>query len=661
MWKHCLSGSLALLLLSSLACADGATARVKLDNLVPYTNPMAGWSDRHSNVVLTWQQEREPGLQRLLSLVGWAGTEITTKFLSWNLAEDGKPLALKFKSLNFRPDKVVEIDTAEGLELTATAAWPGRNTLAMESVLTNQTDKPRNVELSFNYPGKGQPPTWKGPFPAKTFVSLENETEGSWATLYVHNEHGRNVPSGPRFRGRNDGRHYAGTRVHSRSVEAKTAIGTEGQRAACDSAGLRSFSGRGPRWRDAAVRRSPRAGLRRRRPTHSGSCLARPRRWPRNIAAGKIRADVRPCDYRFKQPLYSRRRRIHRHEADSLHHEKHPGNRLLLGYLVFLCGAARFDPAAAQEAISCFTENAGPRGSLPGTFCDSHRAGEGQAPIMSWAAWLTYQRSHDKNWLGRVYHGLAGNNRFWFKYHASPRGLCQFFNAGQIADNDARFDLIQGTATGNAPLRLRIARSQFLPDNGLPLPGQHGRRTGVAGRRKDLRGADRPGRKIVETMYFPGEAMFFDVKTGTHEKLSGMKTPNMFLPLWAGTPLTKEQIAPIIERHMLNPKEFYRDLPFPSLSYDNRLYDPEGYWRGRIWPHVVYWMTQAMWRQGYSKEAEQTADRLLAMFEKTPWLHENYESAHGGGIGWRTTTGIARPRSNCSSNAIKNRCRNAWF
>jgi hypothetical protein len=53
----------------------------------------------------------------------------------------------------------------------------------------------------------------------------------------------------------------------------------------------------------------------------------------------------------------------------------------------FSCvGLREFDPELAQEAILCFTENAGPRGSLPGTLCDSHRAGEGQAPIMSWAS-----------------------------------------------------------------------------------------------------------------------------------------------------------------------------------------------------------------------------------------------------------------------------------
>jgi glycogen debranching enzyme len=142
--------------------------------------------------------------------------------------------------------------------------------------------------------------------------------------------------------------------------------------------------------------------------------------------------------------------------------------------------------------------------------------------------------------------------------------------------------------------------------------------------------ADTLGKLIVETMYFPEEAMFYDVKVGTHEKFSGVKSPNMFLPLWAGVPLPREEVKAIVERHMLNPDEFFRELPFPSLSYDNPKYNPKGYWRGRIWPHVVYWMIQTLWRQGYQREAELTADRLVKMFQRTPFFHENYESDAGG-------------------------------
>ena len=312
----------------------------------------------------------------------------------------------------------------------------------------------------------------------------------------------------------------------------------------------------------------------------------------------------------------------------------------------FTCtGLREFDPELAKEAILCFTENAGPRGALPGTVCDSHRAGEGQAPIMTWAVWSIYERCGDRAWLARVYPALAAHIRFWLKYHASARGLCQYWNAGQIADNDARFDPLQN-GQFNQPLK-----EVESPDVNAFLVMETrclGKMADELGRADDARAwrqkSEALARLIVETMYFPADAMFFDVKAGGREKLSGVKNPNMFLPLWAGVPLPRREVRAIVERHMLNPQEFFRELPYPSLSYDHPKYEPEGYWRGRIWPHVVYWMIQALWRQGYEKEAELTADRLLAMLTKTPWIYENYESAHGRGVGrqdynWSCATG----------------------
>jgi hypothetical protein len=635
MWRNLLGGALTLFVLSGIARADDATARVNLDNLVPYTDPIAGWSDRHSNLVLSWPQDKEPGLQQLLSLVGWSGTPITQNLLRWNLTEEGKPLALALKLRNYRPDKVIEIDAAEGLELTASAAWPQRNALAVEFVLSNLSDKPRDVELTFDFPGKGVPPDWKGPFPVGQVVSMANETEGPWATLYVHNEHGRNVLWVRDFvAGTTDGTSLELVCLADLS-KRKLKLPAKGKSSFVVPLGFGRYQGEACAVRDATAAKVVKGWT--------------PAEETERFCAILRKAPPLAAKYHGKEKY----ERLYAHAISALNSLCVQGEGGYTGAkripyttkyglaIAFFwdtsfssVGIREFDPALAQEAISCFTENAGPRGSLPGTLCDSHRAGEGQAPIMTWASWLIYQRSHNKDWLRRVYPALAGNNRFWFAYHASPRGLCQYFNAGQIADNDARFDPIQGnqanfTLSGFESPDLNsflVVDSRCLAamadELGLPEEAKRFRRC-----------ADELAKKIVDTMYFPDEAMFFDVKTGTHEQLSGVKTPNMFLPLWSGTPLDRKQIDAIVERHMLNPQEFYRDLPFPSLAYDNPKYDPQGYWRGRIWPHVVYWMIQAMWRQGREKEAEQTADRLLAMFDKTPWLHENYESAHGGGIG----------------------------
>lgn len=635
MTTRILTAILCLAALSRFIHADDTTARTNLDNLVPYTDPIAGWSDRHSNLVLSWPRPQETGIQQLLSLVGWAGTPVTGNLLMWNVSEAGKPLVLQLKSRNFRPDKVVEVDTADGLELTATAAWPERNAVAVEISLLNQTDKPKNVELNFDFPGKGQLPDWTGPCPVGKFYAIENQPEGSWSTLYIHNEHGRNILWVSEFVAGMTQNTTLNLVCLADLSRRKLHLEPNGKASLTIPLCFGRFQGEA-------------------RDLLAGVTAKIAKGWTADEETARVQNTLRkapPLAAKYRgQEKYER---LYAHAITALSSLCIQGEG---GYTGKKCvpytakyglaiaffwdtafsavGLREFDPALAQEAIQCFAENAGPRGALPGTLCDSHRGGEGQAPIMAWASWLVYQRSRDKDWLRRIYPALAGNNRFWFKYHASLRGLCQYFNAGQIADNDARFDPIQGdranfTLSGfespdlNSFLVMDDRCLAAIADElGLPDEAKEWRKN-----------ADQLARQIVDTMYFAADSLFFDVKTGTREKLSGVKTPNMFLPLWSGTPLGRDEIDKIVKRHMLSPQEFYRDLPFPSLSYDNPKYDPQSYWRGRIWPHVVYWMIQAMWRQGYEKEAEVTADRLLKMFDKTPWLHENYESAQGGGIG----------------------------
>jgi hypothetical protein len=641
-------GALALLSLCRLARADETTARVNLDNLAPYTTPVVAWSDQHSNVALAWPRPEEPGLQCLVSVVGWGGPQITEHFLCWKLAEDGKQLPLQWKSRNFRPDKVVEIDAAEGLELTVTTAWPARNAPALEITLANRTAKPRVLQLSFDYPGKGRKPDWTGPCPVGECFALENEPEGCWSTIYTHTEHGLNTLWVSGFvAGMTQGTPLELVCLADLSPR-ELRLPPNGTAGLTIPIGLGRYRGLARDALDEAAAKIAKGW----------TSTEETNRWL------EIYRKAPPLAARYHgQEKYER---MYAHAIAALRglcirgEGGYTGTKRIpyttkCGLAMpffwdtsFTCvGLREFEPALAQEAILCFTENAGPRGSLPGTICDSHRAGEGQAPIMSWAAWLTYQRCRDKPWLRRVYPALAGNHRFWLKYHCTPRGLCQFFNAGQIADNDARFDPIQGNVANQALSGMLESPdvNAFLVMDARALAAM-AEELGLAEEARSWREkADALAKRIVDTMYFPEEAMFYDVKTNTHEKLSGVKTPNMFLPLWAAAPLKRDQVQAMVERHMLNPKEFYRELPFPSLSYDNPNYNPEGYWRGRIWPHVVYWMVQTLWRQGYEKEAEQTAARLLNLLEKSPWLHENYESAAGAGIGqpdynWTCATAI---------------------
>ena len=162
-----------------------------LDHLAMYTLPAAAWSDRHSDIGVTWHLDGEAGIQQLTTFVGWWGSSITDRLLEWKVQESGRPLEVKLRSRNFRPDKIVEVDSIDDLELTATIAFPARNVLAVEFVLRNPGARARTLEVSFDYPGVA--PDWEGAFPIGLITTLEGAPAGSWTTLFQHREHGRNV------------------------------------------------------------------------------------------------------------------------------------------------------------------------------------------------------------------------------------------------------------------------------------------------------------------------------------------------------------------------------------------------------------------------------------------------------------------------------------
>lgn len=606
---------------------------VNLDDLVPYTVPTAAWSDRNSDIAITWEKPDEPGLQRLQSLVGWAGTKITDNLLSWKISENGQSLPLKLVHRNYRPDKVIESDESGNLAITATAAFPAWDAIAVRFSIKNLVARDRNIALDFEYPGKGVAPDWKGPFPAGLIVSVENEPQGSWSTLYKHNEHGRNVVWV---------RDYVAGMTQGTTLELSCIADLSSHQLHLAPHGESHFTIVMAMGRNRG--RAQKVYLEATQKVGKG--------WTPDVETARIRNLLRkapPLAPKYRgNPKYER---LYAHAITGMNslfirgEGGYTGTTRIpytgkegIGIAFFwdtsftTIGAREFEPALGEEALENFVDNPSPRGALPGTLSDTHRAGEGQAPIMSWAAWHVYQSGHDKAWLARVYPGLAGHINFWMKYHTSPRGLAEYFNAGQIGDNDARFDRVYNRATGDEHNNEPVSGFES-PDlnaflvmemRSLALMAKELGRAPEEAQWKDRAG--KLAKLIVDACYFPDEAMFYDVLEGTHEKFSGVKNPNMFLPLWAGVPLPPAEVHRIIERHMLNPGEFFRELPFPSLSFDNPKYDSAGYWRGRIWPHFVYWMAQTLWRNGYPKEAELTADRLLKMMQLEPWFMENFNS-----------------------------------
>jgi glycogen debranching enzyme len=109
----------------------------------------------------------------------------------------------------------------------------------------------------------------------------------------------------------------------------------------------------------------------------------------------------------------------------------------------------------------------------------------------------------------------------------------------------------------------------------------------------------------------------------------------MFWPVWAGVPMPADTKRSLIEDVLLDERQFFGPVPFPSVAYDEPTYNPTGYWRGKAWPHISTWLVEMLAREGYVSEAREAARRLLATWSSLGGPTENLStepSAPSGGF-----------------------------
>jgi len=251
-----------------------------------------------------------------------------------------------------------------------------------------------------------------------------------------------------------------------------------------------------------------------------------------------------------------------------------------------------------------------------------------QAPIASWAVLRYVHQTGDKDFLRQIYHALQENHRFWRDHSDVDRdGLSEFRWTGQVADNSPIWDSYSvggPSAFGCAwlPPVVSVALNSFLYQDAINLSKIAQR----LGRGDDalsyLQRAEQIQTDLFKACYLPEEGRFWDFNraTGSHERT---RTFYMFWPLVCGMDVPESTARDLIENVLLDPLQFFGDIPFPSVPYNDPLYKADGYWRGRAWPHISYWIIEMLWRYGYRSQADEAADRLLYLWGSTPGYMEN--------------------------------------
>jgi hypothetical protein len=137
----------------------------------------------------------------------------------------------------------------------------------------------------------------------------------------------------------------------------------------------------------------------------------------------------------------------------------------------------------------------------------------------------------------------------------------------------------------------------------------------------------------LATLWNPKEGIFLnkDLHTG---QFNMRLSPTNFYPLLART-ATAEQARTMIEKHLLNPKEFWGTLVIPSIERDDPAFKDQNYWRGRIWGPMNYLVYLGLRNYDDSQVQHEFAERSYALFLKE-WtqnghVHENYNAIMGTG------------------------------
>jgi putative isomerase len=109
-------------------------------------------------------------------------------------------------------------------------------------------------------------------------------------------------------------------------------------------------------------------------------------------------------------------------------------------------------------------------------------------------------------------------------------------------------------------------------------------------------------------------------------------SPTNFYPLLARA-ATPEQADAMLQKHLLNPREFWGERVIPSISRDDPAFKDQTYWRGRIWAPMNFLVYEGLLNYDTPLAVEtrrQLANRSMQLFMHE-WrdkghVHENYSA-----------------------------------
>ena len=150
---------------------------------------------------------------------------------------------------------------------------------------------------------------------------------------------------------------------------------------------------------------------------------------------------------------------------------------------------------------------------------------------------------------------------------------------------------------------------------------------------KELHDRSAKYRAKLATMWDEKAGIFLN--KNLHSGQSSLRlSPTNFYPMLAHA-ATAAQADAMINKHLLNPDEFWGDYVIPSIARNDPAFPDQQYWRGRIWGPMNYLVYLGLLNyQNPSARgafAKKSYDLFLKEWTEKGHVHENYNATNGTG------------------------------
>jgi len=282
-----------------------------------------------------------------------------------------------------------------------------------------------------------------------------------------------------------------------------------------------------------------------------------------------------------------------------------------------------------------------------------------QPPMIAYAVWRLFQKDQDVEFLKSIYPNLF----HYYKYLLNERdphqrNLLGIINPDESGeDNSPRFDTLLGlppihqfeeNLRKRADLVQENIKCKFdapfcmknffwvkdVPFNAIMVENLQclSYIAQKIDREYDAAYFDRSREEIVKAMreLMCEDGLFWSTHGGNYQRIK-VKTWAIFAPLFARI-LEKAEAEKLVNKHLLNEKEFWDAYPLSTVSKDEASFSPAEMWRGPAWISVNWLVYKGLVNYGFNDAAEKIKQSSLALIKKSGF-REYYNPKTGEGLG----------------------------